>query len=68
MSSHVKWHAIDVSRKVGTVIQIKASQKILIGFAGAAVLSDHHAWNQFQYFAGSKCSETYADFRNVLKK
>ena len=46
--AHVERHAIEEQREIGAVIELKAAQKILVGFALAAVLRDDETGHDFQ--------------------
>ena len=50
MGAHIDRHVVDPDRHVGAVIEIVAAQKILVGFALAAVLGHDQAGHRFQYF------------------
>ena len=50
VSAHVDRHAVDVDRQVGAVIQVVATQEILVGFTFAAVLRDNQTGNSLQDF------------------
>lgn len=50
MGTHVDRHVVDIDRQIGAVIQVVATQEILIGFALAAVLRDDQAGNGLQNF------------------
>ena len=50
MATLIDWHAIQRYLEVDSVIEIEASQKILIGFALATVLADDQTGNHLQYF------------------
>ena len=47
----IHWHTIDARRKIGAMVQVKAAQEILIGFACAAVLRDCYTRDNLQHFA-----------------
>jgi hypothetical protein len=38
MTSHVNWHAVDMSGEVGAMVEIKAAEEKLIRFAAATML------------------------------
>ena len=50
MGAHIDRHVVDPDRHVGAVIEIIAAQKILVGFALAAVLRHDQAGHRLQYF------------------
>ncbi len=45
-------HAGNRCREIGPVIEIEATQIILIRLSLAAVLTDRDAWHCFEHFAG----------------
>ena len=51
MRALVDRHAVDGDREIGAVIEVDAAQKILVGFAFAALLGDDDAGGRFQNFA-----------------
>ena len=52
MGGHVHGQAVHRGGEVRAVVEIEATQKILIGLAIARVLRDHEAGYGFQHFAG----------------
>ena len=40
--------------EIGTVIEVEAAQEVLVRLAGAGVLRDDHAGNEFQHLAGAQ--------------
>ena len=54
MGAHVDRHVVDPDRHVGAVVEIIAAQKILVGFALAAVLGHDQAGNRFEDFSGPR--------------
>ena len=51
VGTHVERNAVEVSGEVGTVVEIEAAQKILVGLAGAGVLGGDHSGHGFDQFA-----------------
>ena len=52
MASQVERHAFGAGREVRAVVQVETSEKILIGFAGARMLSGRHSRHGLQEIAG----------------
>src|SRR5262249_59992494 len=50
----VQGHIVEENGEVGTVVEIEAAKKILVGFAAAGVLSDDDTGNRFQDFSRTK--------------
>jgi hypothetical protein len=50
VARHVDRHAGDGRGEVGSVIQIEAAEKVLIGFPFTAMLRDDHARHGFEHF------------------
>ena len=51
--AHINRHAINRCSKVGAMVEIKATQKILVSFAGPTVLGHHHTRHQFEHTASA---------------
>ena len=49
MTGYINWHAIHKRGKVSAMIQIEATQEILVGLTIATVLGHNQAWYRFQY-------------------
>src|SRR5262249_20116350 len=47
----VQGHIVEENGEVGTVVEIEAAKKILVGFAAAGVLGDDDTGNRFQDFS-----------------
>ena len=63
VGAHVDRHTVDRNRQIGTVIQVKATQKILVGFAIPAVLRHHQSRNGLKNFARARhrpCVQVFA--------
>ena len=54
VGAHVDRHAVDRDRQIRAVVQIKAAQKILVGFALAAVLGDDQPGHDLERFGGAR--------------
>ena len=48
----VHWHAVEDHGVVGAVIEVEASQEILVGLAATRMLHSHHAGHRFQQIGG----------------
>jgi len=53
VGSKIHRHAVEIGGEVRAVVQIKAAQEILIGLAGATVLSGNHAGDYFYQFGNT---------------
>ena len=51
MGRHVDGHAVDLDGEIGAVVEVEATQEILVGFALAGVLGDDQAGHDFQRLA-----------------
>ena len=54
MRAHVDRHVIDVDGHVGAVVEIVATQEVLVGFALAAVLRDDQSGGRLEDFARAR--------------
>jgi len=54
MRRHVDRHAVDEGREVRAVIEIEATQEVLVGLAVAAVLRDDHPRHELEDLTGAK--------------
>jgi hypothetical protein len=60
----VKRHTVEENREVRAVVEIEATQKILVSFAAAGMLSDDDTGNRLQNFSRTK-NRTILDFRRA---
>ena len=54
MRGQIDGDTIHAGGKVGPVVEVHATQKILVGFAIPRVLRDHHAWDELQCLSRTK--------------
>ena len=54
MGRHVDGHAVDLDGEIGAVIEVEATQKILIGFALAGMLGHDQSRHHLQRLAGAR--------------
>ncbi len=50
MGRKVYWHPIKIRRKIGSVIEVKTSQEILVRFTSSGMLSDDNTGDSLQDF------------------
>ncbi len=54
MGAQIHRHALNRNREIRPVIEVEATQKVLVGFAAARMLRDHHTGNHFEQFSAAQ--------------
>ena len=54
VGAQVHLHPVDISREVRTVIEIEATQEILVGLAASRMLRSDHARDRLQQFGNAQ--------------